>query len=237
MNDCRSADDQENAGGFYRLLSIIPDRRIERLAEPNDTGTRDRAARETQAYGRLAAHRASFLPNAAMQPENVPATGTLVKPIDILRHESEVRSPLFKLDKRAMSGIWLSFRDYLAPPPVPLPNQLRIPLERHWCCKIFGLMVPPQSAGSAERWNAAFRGDAGAGEGCNTPCRAEQPAYVVHPYSLTARGEIAVPLLQSTLLRPLPWLYGVDEPEYRLLDRLRGDVLRRRAVGIAPRSS
>src|ERR1700746_1362760 len=68
------------------------------------------------------------------------------------------------MDQGPVAGVRLGFGDQTTPPVIPFPHELRIFGEGLRCGQILGLELFPQSAGAAERWDAALSRDAGAGE-------------------------------------------------------------------------
>ena len=91
--------------------------------------------------------------------------GPLVQIVDILRHDQQLARPV-RVEPRqfAMRPVGLDARERRAPRVVEAVHQRRITGERVGRANVLDPVAFPQAVRSAERRQAAFGGDAGAGQ-------------------------------------------------------------------------
>ena len=77
-----------------------------------------------------AAARAFHAPDVAVQLDDVRAARRLVQAVDVLRDQQEFRNAPLDRGQRVVPGIGRGFADALAPPRIPVPDELRIARER-----------------------------------------------------------------------------------------------------------
>ncbi len=92
-------------------------------------------------------------------------TSALVKAIDVLSHEQETIAQAFLHGRQgAVAGVWLNRLRLVPAERIEPPDELRIPNEAFRRGHIFDTMLLPQPVRVAERGQAAFRGNTGAGQ-------------------------------------------------------------------------
>jgi hypothetical protein len=103
--------------------------------------------------------------DAALQLDDVAASRALMQPVDVLSNQQKVVRAPFEIREREMTRIGLRGGDALAPPRIPVPDQLRIARERGWRRKLARIIARPQSGlHVSERRESGLRGDACAGK-------------------------------------------------------------------------
>src|SRR6516225_7013711 len=104
---------------------------------------------------------AQYLPNGAVEADDILCAGPLVESVDILGDKREARVSLAPRRQYFVRSIGLLRREHLPPPVVPLPDETRVSLKRFRRGERFRPEVLPESVGSAKCRNAAGRGDTG----------------------------------------------------------------------------
>ena len=134
-------------------------------------GSTGKGTRSSSALKSHTMHR--NLPDAAMQLQDISTTSLLMEAVHILSYDRVRRN-------RIMSWIWLRFRDQAAAPVIPLPDQLRVSLERFLRREIFGPEILPKTAGPPKCRHSAFGRNPRAGQHRYRLRRPEPLAYVFH---------------------------------------------------------
>lgn len=117
------------------------------------------------------------------------ASGTLMQTIDILSDERDSRQQTLKGCYRQVGGVGARRRQQRSSPLVPIPDELRIPLEGFGGCKVFGPVAGPQTRlGLPKGRHATFRGNASSRQEDRVPrCRqgiSDSLWQLEHPLSL-----------------------------------------------------
>ena len=168
--DERGGAHRQEEGACCRVDAALQDRRIDRLAEPDDPRAREIAAR--RAAGRTFRWRRPVLPargpSAALLPTlQVPdravkanhslGTGPLMEPVDVLRDEREVLEGAAPCGKNRVRRVRLARSQVLTPPVVPFPDEFRIPREGLRCRQVLGSMLAPESFDASECRDTGIR--------------------------------------------------------------------------------
>src|SRR5579875_1993077 len=98
-----------------------------------------------------------------MNLEYVSAALSLVKAVNVLRHQCKSPYAPFEFRQCEMRGIRLSGFDQAAPPVVPLPDENRITGESVRSRQILRAKLLPQTGGAAKCRNTALSRNASAG--------------------------------------------------------------------------
>ncbi len=101
--------------------------------------------------------------DVAVKLDHTVAPGTLVQVVDVLSHERQSRDEVRELCERQVAGIGFGFRNEVAAPAIPAPDQHRVHEECIRGGQVLGPVPGPEPfLGIAKGRYAAFRGDAGA---------------------------------------------------------------------------
>src|SRR5208283_4773694 len=118
-----------------------------------------------------AANGAAHPPDIAVELEDSPAARAVVQTIHVLGDEGKPRFAGFQLRQGEVRRVGRGLGDQLTPPVVPLPHQARVARKSFGRGQIFGPVILPQagvpSGSAAKSGDAAFRGNARAGEHCH----------------------------------------------------------------------
>jgi hypothetical protein len=101
--------------------------------------------------------------DVAVQFDDVPAPGALVKSIHVLRDEMEPLKEPLHFCQSEVGGVWICIGDELPPPLIPFPNEAGIASEGARSGQFLGSEFCPQAGlGISKCGNTAFGGYAGA---------------------------------------------------------------------------
>ena len=107
---------------------------------------------------------ATHRPDIAVDFQHTSASGAIVQAVDVLSDQSKFRNAPREFCQRPMPRVRLRARDHAASPVIPLPDQLRVPLESFGRRQILRAILAPQSARAPKRRNPALSRNPGAGK-------------------------------------------------------------------------
>lgn len=125
---------------------------------------RERREIEVSIFNRLSAPRTSDLPKTSVKLDDLPASCQLVETIDVLGDKGEIRRNFFQGGQCFMRPVWPFFRNDLAPPMIPFPDEFGLCLEGLRGGEFFGFEIFPEASLSPKSGDAAVGGDSSAGE-------------------------------------------------------------------------
>src|SRR5215212_4131929 len=173
INETGSTDGEENVRSAHGFGSRLHSFGRQHLAEPHHVGPERSPARRTYGWRPPlfvvlylhGLHRAPSTVDVAVQLDHITAASPLVQAVYVLGGEGELREEPLEFRNSQVSRVRMSFRDELAPPRVPVPDEFGIAGERLRCREFLGIEARPQAGlGLSKGRNAALGGDARSGE-------------------------------------------------------------------------
>ena len=107
--------------------------------------------------------------DVAVQLQNIPGPGSLMKTVHVLCNQHEVLEAVLQFGDGKVARVGLYFADQLPPPVIPFPNRPRICSKRLCGRQFLGPILAPQAFGASESRHPGLGRYAGSGENRASP--------------------------------------------------------------------